>query len=161
MFNKWRSLNYALFCCKARRKRLEHERSVGGNTRRIMVAFQVDAYADVIGSTLIAISLSRRGHLSLVHVFQYNLLTFCFHSCICWSLHDFLHIIQFLVSQFQFCLGLRNEFLFEQISEEVFEYLYGWFFSLSVILWFIAYIRIGCFFYFSLFSIFWQTKKHA
>ena len=69
MFNWWRSLNSALFCCKARRKRLEHERSVGRKTKRIMVAFQVDAYANIVGSTLIAISLSRRGHFSLVHVF--------------------------------------------------------------------------------------------
>ena len=34
LFNKQRSLECALFCYKARRKRLEHERSVGRNTRR-------------------------------------------------------------------------------------------------------------------------------
>ena len=34
LFNKQRSLDCALFRCKARRKRLEHERSVGRNTRR-------------------------------------------------------------------------------------------------------------------------------
>ena len=34
LFNKKRSLGCALFCYKARRKRLEHERSVGRNTRR-------------------------------------------------------------------------------------------------------------------------------
>ena len=34
LFNKQRSLDCALFCYKARRKRLEHERSVGRNTRR-------------------------------------------------------------------------------------------------------------------------------
>ena len=60
MFNKQRSLDCALFCCKARRKRLELERSVGRNTRRIVIAFQVDIYANIIGYTLIAISLSRR-----------------------------------------------------------------------------------------------------
>ena len=32
--NKQRSPDCALFCCKARKKRLEHERSVGGNARR-------------------------------------------------------------------------------------------------------------------------------
>ena len=37
LLNKQRSLDCALFCCKARRKRLEHERSVGGNTRRSRV----------------------------------------------------------------------------------------------------------------------------
>ena len=36
--NKQRSLDCALFCCKARRKRLEHERSVGENTRRSRVS---------------------------------------------------------------------------------------------------------------------------
>ena len=30
-------IDCALFCCKARRKRLEHERSVGRNTRRSRV----------------------------------------------------------------------------------------------------------------------------
>ena len=34
LINKQRSLGCALFCYKARRKRLEHERSVGRNTRR-------------------------------------------------------------------------------------------------------------------------------
>ena len=33
-FDKYRSLDCALFCCKARRKRLQHERSVERNTRR-------------------------------------------------------------------------------------------------------------------------------
>ena len=37
LFNKYRSLDCALFCYKARRKRLEHERSVGRNTRRSRV----------------------------------------------------------------------------------------------------------------------------
>ena len=37
--------------------------------------------------------------------------------------------------------------------------LHGKFFSLSVILWFRADIRIGCFFYFSLFSIFCKRKS--
>ena len=60
IFNKQRSLDCALFCCRARRKRLELERSVGRNTRRIVIAFQVDIYANIIGYTLIAISLSRR-----------------------------------------------------------------------------------------------------
>ena len=60
MFNKYSNLDFALFYCKARRKQLKHERSVGGNKRRIMVAFQVDAYANILGSTLIAISLSTR-----------------------------------------------------------------------------------------------------
>ena len=35
LFNKQRSLDCALFCCKTRRKWLEHERSVGRNTRRV------------------------------------------------------------------------------------------------------------------------------
>ena len=35
--NKYRSLDCALFCYKALRKRLEHERSVGRNTRRSRV----------------------------------------------------------------------------------------------------------------------------
>ena len=34
LINKQRSLDCALFCCKAHRKRLELERSVGRNTRR-------------------------------------------------------------------------------------------------------------------------------
>ena len=34
-----RIVDCALFCCEARRKRLEHERSVKGNTRRIREAF--------------------------------------------------------------------------------------------------------------------------
>ena len=37
IINKSRILDCALFCCKARRKRLEHERSVGRNTRRSRV----------------------------------------------------------------------------------------------------------------------------
>ena len=35
LFNKQRSLDCALFCCKTRRKRLKHERSVRRNTRRV------------------------------------------------------------------------------------------------------------------------------
>ena len=35
LFNKQRSLDCALFCCKTRTKWLEHERSVGRNTRRV------------------------------------------------------------------------------------------------------------------------------
>ena len=35
LFNKQRSLDCALFCCKTRRKWLKHERSVRRNTRRV------------------------------------------------------------------------------------------------------------------------------
>ena len=59
MFNEWRGLDCALFCWKARRKGLEHERSVGTNTRRVMVAFQVNIYANIIGSTLIGIFICK------------------------------------------------------------------------------------------------------
>ena len=37
VFVSARSLDCALFCCKARMKRLEHERSVGGNTKHSRV----------------------------------------------------------------------------------------------------------------------------
>ena len=36
ILNKWRSLDCALFCCEARRKRLENERSVGRNTSWVL-----------------------------------------------------------------------------------------------------------------------------
>ena len=37
--HKWRSFDRALFRSKARRKRLEHERSVGRNTRLHLIVF--------------------------------------------------------------------------------------------------------------------------
>ena len=74
LFNKQRSLDCALFCCKTRRKRLKNERSVRRNTRRVECSsrFLSALQQNRAQSRLLYLFYNKESVKFLKHYFQFS-----------------------------------------------------------------------------------------
>lgn len=109
--------------------------------------------------SLIAISLSRRWLLRLVHVFQTIFLDSAPIHVLADQYTTFLTLFNSLWLNFSFVLSLGKSSYLNRSHKKFLSILHGWFFSLSVILWFRADKTNWPFLYFSLFSNFFAKEK--
>ena len=75
IINKSRILDCALFCCKARRKRLEHERSLGRDTRCSALAAFCVLYNRTVHSFL-CLFYDKESDKFLTHYFKFDFIFF-------------------------------------------------------------------------------------
>ena len=71
----------------------------------------------------------------------------------------FLTLFNSLWLNFSFVLSLRMSSYLSRSQKKFSSILHGWFFFLSVILYFLTDIRIGCFFYLSFDNTCWKRKS--
>ena len=109
--------------------------------------------------SLIAISLSRRWLLRLVHVFQTIFLDSVPIHVLADQYTTFLTLFNSSWLNFSFFMSLGKSSYLNRSHKKFLSILHGWFFSLSVILWFRADKTNWPFLYFSLFSIFFCKRK--